>query len=97
MLQTFAIEIENNTLAFERVVSAVRRRAFAIRSLSFRGTRRAGIARIVFAVDADERDAQRLEHNLWKLLDVIEVKRSARDAGREEASHSLPFFHSLGG
>jgi hypothetical protein len=32
MLQTFVIEIENHTLAFERVVSVVRRRAFEIRS-----------------------------------------------------------------
>jgi acetolactate synthase small subunit len=75
MLQTFAIEIGNHTLAFERVVSVVRRRAFEIRSLTLRGTRRTGVARIVFAVEADERNAQRLEDNLWKLQDVIGVNR----------------------
>ena len=81
MLVRFDVDVAGQTLALERVLCAVRRRAFEIRWLRFR-SRVHDAAEISFAIDVDEREAERLEANLWKLHEVRAVKRKQRQSRR---------------
>jgi acetolactate synthase regulatory subunit len=67
MLVRFHIDISGQTLAFERLVSAVRRRAVEIRWLKFGAGSDCSMAQVEFFVEATGGEATRLEANLWKL------------------------------
>jgi acetolactate synthase-1/3 small subunit len=74
MLTTFAIYVENKPGVLNRVASLCRRRAFNIESLTVGHTERAGVSRMTVVVETDARGAQRLEANLYKLPNVLEVR-----------------------
>ncbi|MGH9644021.1 MAG: ACT domain-containing protein [Terriglobales bacterium] len=76
MLVRFDIEVDGQTLAFERVLCAVRRRAFEIRWLQLQNRGNDDAAQIAFAIETDEREAERLEANLWKLHEIRAVRRT---------------------
>ena len=71
--QTLVAWLEDRPGALNRVVSLFRRRGFNIDSLTVGRTERSGISRITLVVQADEDTAQRLEANLHKLVNVLEV------------------------
>jgi len=73
MLTTLAIYVENKPGVLNRVASLFRRRAFNIESLTVGHTERAGVSRMTVVVETDARGAQRLEANLYKLPNVLEI------------------------
>jgi acetolactate synthase-1/3 small subunit len=74
MLQTFVVHVENKPGVLNRVASLFRRRAFNIESLTVGHTDKPGVSRMTIAVDTDERGAQLLEANLYKLVNVLHVQ-----------------------
>ena len=73
MLTTLAIYVENKPGVLNRVASLFRRRAFNIESLTVGHTERTGISRMTVVVETDARGAQRLEANLYKLANALEI------------------------
>src|ERR1700758_4866164 len=74
MLHTFAVYVDNKPGVLNRVASLCRRRAFNIESLTVGHTERAGVSRMTVVVETDARGAQRMEANLYKLPNVLEVR-----------------------
>jgi acetolactate synthase-1/3 small subunit len=56
------------------VASLIRRRAFNIRSLTVGRSERADVSRMTIVVDTDAEGARRIEANLYKLLNVLDVQ-----------------------
>ena len=73
MRHTFAVYVEDTPGVLNRVASLFRRRAFNIESLAVGHTERAGVSRMTIVVDTDEHGAQRIEANLYKLVNVLRV------------------------
>src|SRR5205823_1458554 len=73
MLHTFAVYVDNKPGVLNRVASLFRRRAFNIESLTVGHTERSGLSRMTIVVDVDDRGAQLVEANLYKLLPVRRV------------------------
>lgn len=72
--RTFIVDVEDRPGTLNRVVSLFRRRSYNIDSLSVGRTERPGISRITLVVRADEDVAQRIEANLYKLVNVLHVE-----------------------
>ncbi len=71
--RTFIVYVEDRPGTLNRVVSLFRRRGFNIDSLTVGRTEREGVSRITLVVQSDEDTARRLEANLYKLVNVLEV------------------------
>ena len=78
MLNTFAVYVQNKPGVLNRVASLFRRRAFNIESVSVGHTETPGVSRMTIVVDTDEGGAQRLEANLYKLVNVLRVDNITR-------------------
>jgi acetolactate synthase-1/3 small subunit len=65
--------VENKPGVLTRVASLFRRRGFNIESLTVGHTDSPEISRMTIVVDANKTDASMVEHNLYKLVNVIDV------------------------
>lgn len=74
MLTTFAVYVEDKLAVLNRVASLFRRRGVNIESLTVGHSERQGISRMTIVVDADSGAALRLEAELYKLVNVLEVE-----------------------
>ncbi|MCJ7434967.1 MAG: acetolactate synthase small subunit [Anaerolineales bacterium] len=76
MNHTFIALVENKPGVLNRVASLFRRRNFNIESLAVGRTERPDISRMTVVVDCPngEMDAHRIEANLYKLINVIDVQ-----------------------
>jgi acetolactate synthase-1/3 small subunit len=72
--QTLIAYVEDRPGTLNRIVSLFRRRGFNIDSLTVGRTERPGVSRITVVVRADDATAQRLEANLYKLVNVLSVE-----------------------
>jgi acetolactate synthase-1/3 small subunit len=72
--QTLIAYVEDRPGTLNRIVSLFRRRGFNIESLTVGRTERAGVSRITVVVRADDDTARRLEANLYKLVNVLNVE-----------------------
>jgi acetolactate synthase I/III small subunit len=73
MHHTMIALVENKPGVLNRVASLFRRRNFNIDSLSVGKTERADISRMTIVMD-DKVDARKVEANLYKLVNVIDVQ-----------------------
>lgn len=73
-LRTFVAYVEDKPGVLNRVASLFRRRGYNIVSLNVGRTHEPGISRMTFMVDADGDTAQRIEANLYKLVNVLSVQ-----------------------
>jgi acetolactate synthase-1/3 small subunit len=71
---TFVAYVEDIPGVLARVSSLFRRRAFNIASLTVGRTERPGISRMTVMLEADDDTARRLEANLYKLVNVLQVE-----------------------
>lgn len=110
MLATFAVYVQDKPGVLNRVASLFRRRGFNIESLTVGHTEREGVSRMTIVVEADEGMAQRLQANLYKLVDVLEahnishmpsiardlamIKVSARPETRADLMHIASVFRA---
>ena len=74
LTRTFIVHVEDQPGVLNRVVSLFRRRLYNIESLSVGRSERPFVSRITLVVRADREAAQRLEANLYKLVDVLAVQ-----------------------
>ncbi len=70
--------VENKPGVLTRVAGLFRRRGFNIESLTVGHTDSPEISRMTIVVDANKTDATMVEHNLYKLVNVIEVQDVTR-------------------
>jgi len=70
---TLVLTVEDKPGVLTRVTSLVRRRSFNIESLTVGHTESPGTSRITLVVDTDGDGARRLEHNLYKLVNVLRI------------------------
>ena len=73
MRHTFVVYVEDKPGVLNRIASLFRRRAFNIESLTVGHTEIKGVSRMTIVADTDEHGAQRLESNLYKLVNVLRV------------------------
>jgi acetolactate synthase-1/3 small subunit len=73
-LHTFVLYVEDKPGVLDRIASLFRRRAFNIEALSVTRTDHTGISRVTVEVRTDDAGARRLEANIYKLINVIQVK-----------------------
>jgi acetolactate synthase-1/3 small subunit len=66
--------VENKPGVLNRVASLFRRRNFNIESLSVGRTERPDVSRMTIVMDSENVDARRVEANLYKLVNVIDVQ-----------------------
>ena len=71
---TYVATVEDRPGALNRVVSLFRRRGFNIASLTVGTTERPGVSRITLVVNSDDDTARRVQANLEKLVDVLQVQ-----------------------
>ncbi|HVB34113.1 MAG TPA: acetolactate synthase small subunit [Patescibacteria group bacterium] len=74
MLHTFVVHVENKPGVLTRVASLFRRRGFNIDSLTVGRTERPEVSRMTISVDTNPDQAQRVEANLYKLVNVLLVE-----------------------
>jgi acetolactate synthase-1/3 small subunit len=74
MQQTIIALVENKPGVLNRVASLFRRRNFNIESLNVGRTERADTSRMTIVLDSDVDDARKVEVNLYKLVNVIDVQ-----------------------
>jgi acetolactate synthase I/III small subunit len=79
MLNTFVVYVENKPGVLTRVASLFRRRAFNIDSLTVGRTEKPEVSRMTIVVEADHDQAQRVEANLYKLVNVLTVQNITND------------------
>jgi acetolactate synthase I/III small subunit len=72
--RTFLAYVEDRPGVLNRVASLFRRRGYNIESLTVGSTEKVGVSRITFVMKADADNASRIEANLYKMVDVLEVK-----------------------
>jgi acetolactate synthase-1/3 small subunit len=72
--QTLAALVENKPGVLNRVASMLRRRNFNVDSLTVGRTHRPTISRMTIVVDAEKANGRRIAANLFKLVNVIDVK-----------------------
>lgn len=70
--------VENKPGVLTRVASLFRRRGFNIESLTVGHTDSPDISRMTIVVDANKTDAAMVQHNLFKLVNVIDVQDVTR-------------------
>jgi len=66
--------VENKPGVLNRVASLFRRRNFNIESLNVGRTERDDISRMTIVMNSEETDARKVEVNLYKLVNVIDVQ-----------------------
>lgn len=74
MRQTLIAIVENKPGVLNRVASLFRRRNINIDSLNVGRTEEPTVSRMTLVVDSDEADARKVEANLYKLVNVIDVQ-----------------------
>ncbi len=74
MKHTLVALVEDKPGVLNRVASLFRRRNFNIESLTVGHTEEPGVSRMTIVVDASQTNAQIVERNLWKLVNVIQVQ-----------------------
>lgn len=76
MQHTFIALVENKPGVLNRVASLFRRRNFNIESLAVGRTEKADVSRMTIVVDCanGDMDAHKIEANLYKLVNVIDVQ-----------------------
>ncbi|MGB9640812.1 MAG: acetolactate synthase small subunit [Anaerolineales bacterium] len=74
MQHTLIALVENKPGVLNRVASLFRRRNFNIDSLNVGQTEKPEISRMTIVVDSDSLDARKVEANLYKLVNVIDVQ-----------------------
>jgi acetolactate synthase-1/3 small subunit len=72
--RTFVVLVEDVPGVLDRVASLFRRRGYNIESLSVGHTDRDGVSHITVVMNADDRTAALVEANLYKVVQVLEVK-----------------------
>ncbi|HSF14237.1 MAG TPA: acetolactate synthase small subunit [Vicinamibacteria bacterium] len=72
--RTFVVLVENVPGVLDRVASLFRRRSYNIESLTVGHTDRPDVSHITIVMNADDRVASLVEANLYKLVNVLEVK-----------------------
>ena len=73
-MTTLAVYVEDQPGVLNRVASLFRRRAYNIVSLTVGHTEKPGVSRMTIVSDTDAGGAQRLEANLYKLVNVLRVE-----------------------
>ena len=74
MRQTLIATVENKPGVLNRVASLFRRRNFNIDSLNVGRTEDADVSRMTIVVDSQDTEARKVEANLYKLVNVIDVQ-----------------------
>jgi acetolactate synthase I/III small subunit len=74
MHHTIIALVENKPGVLNRVASLFRRRNFNIESLNVGRTEDPNVSRMTIVVDSEDTDARKLEVNLYKLINVIDVQ-----------------------
>ncbi len=74
MRHTLIATVENKPGVLNRVASLFRRRSFNIDALNVGRTENPNISRMTITVDSQEVDASRVESNLYKLVNVMDVQ-----------------------
>lgn len=74
MQHTLIALVENKPGVLNRVASLFRRRNFNIESLNVGRTESADISRMTIVIDSEALDARKIEVNLYKLVNVIDVQ-----------------------
>lgn len=74
MQHTLIALVENKPGVLNRVASLFRRRNFNIESLNVGQTERSDISRMTIVMDGQDLDARKVEGNLYKLVNVIDVQ-----------------------
>jgi acetolactate synthase-1/3 small subunit len=74
MQNTLIALVENKPGVLNRVASLFRRRNFNIESLNVGRTERPELSRMTIVVDSEDLDARKVEANLYKLVNVIDVQ-----------------------
>ena len=74
MRQTLIATVENRPGVLNRVASLFRRRNFNIDSLNVGRTELPEISRMTIVVDSQDTEARKVEANLYKLVNVIDVQ-----------------------
>ncbi len=74
MQHTLIALVENKPGVLNRVASLFRRRNFNIESLNVGQTERSDISRMTIVIDSEVNDARKVEANLYKLVNVIDVQ-----------------------
>lgn len=74
MQHTLIALVENKPGVLNRVASLFRRRNFNIESLNVGQTEKPEISRMTIVMDSDTQDARKVEANLYKLVNVIDVQ-----------------------
>jgi acetolactate synthase-1/3 small subunit len=72
--RTFVVLVEDRPGVLDRVASLFRRRAYNIESLAVGHTDREGVSHITVVMNADDRTAHLVEANLYKVVNVLEVR-----------------------
>jgi acetolactate synthase-1/3 small subunit len=70
---TFIVIVEDQPGVLNRIASLLRRRGYNIESLTVGHTEQPGVSRMTVVVMTDDAGAQRIEANLYKLVNVISV------------------------
>lgn len=70
---TIVVMVENHPGVLNRVMSLFRQRSFNIESVSVGHTETAGISRMTFVLEGDDRITEQVIKQLYKLLEVIKV------------------------
>ena len=74
MLHTLVVYVEDKPGVLNRVASLFRRRAFNIDSLTVGHTETPGVSRMTIVCDVDPLNARRVEANIYKLVNVLQVE-----------------------
>ncbi|MBI2222334.1 MAG: acetolactate synthase small subunit [Acidobacteria bacterium] len=74
MAVTLSVHVEDKPGSLDRVASLIRRRAFNIISLAVGRSEQPDVSRMTIVVDTDADGARRIEANLYKLLNVLQVQ-----------------------
>ena len=72
--RTFIAHVEDKPGVLNRVVSLFRRRSYNIMSLSVGSTETPGVSRITFVMAATADAAQRIQANLYKMVNVLQIE-----------------------
>lgn len=74
MQHTLVALVEDKPGVLNRVASLFRRRAFNIESLTVGHTEQPGVSRMTIVIDSNQTNAERVTANLYKLVNVIQIK-----------------------
>ncbi|MBI4455353.1 MAG: acetolactate synthase small subunit [Acidobacteria bacterium] len=73
MLHTLVAYVEDKPGVLNRIASLFRRRAFNIESLTVGHTEQLGVSRMTIVIDGSQTSVERVEQNLYKLVNVLRV------------------------